>query len=129
MKSLTPTYSVTALPDNREVHFAMSGLFDIETLDRFTADLSAAGMPLVKSGGPIRVFGDLTGFVAQTRPVAQRIEKIVHESRKLGVERTAIITDTKLTALQYRRVNEGITVEIFDNKADAIFWLRNEVVA
>jgi hypothetical protein len=124
MSSLAPSFSVTSFPDLREVHFTASGLWDMDTLVAYQRELIAAGRPMFESGKKMRVFGDLTGFVTQTREIAEGIRVIVTESARLGTERTAILSDSPLAAMQYKRINEGINAEIFEERDEAMAWLR-----
>lgn len=124
MSSLAPSFTVSSLPDLREVHFTASGLWDMETLVAYQRELIAAGKPMFENGKKMRVFGDLTGFVTQTREIAEGIRLIVMESARLGTERTAIVSDSPLAAMQYKRINEGINAEIFEDRDEAITWLR-----
>jgi hypothetical protein len=126
MQSLAPSYSVSADLDRQEVHFAASGLWDEQVLAAFSSELLAKAKPFYSQGRKMYVFGDLTGFVTQKREIAEGIRLVVNESYKLGVVRTAIATDSKLAAMQYKRINEGINLEIFDDKAKAIAWLRDQ---
>jgi hypothetical protein len=124
MNTLSPSFSVSSFPERAEVHFAASGLWDMDTIVAFQRDLIAAGKPMFESGRKMRVFGDLTGFVTQKREIAEGIRMIVMESARLGTERTAIVSDSPLAAMQYKRINEGINAEIFEDRGEAMAWLR-----
>lgn len=122
---LTPSFSVKVELDNREVHFAARGLWDQEVLADFSRELLSKAKPLLDGNG-MRVFADLTGFVAQTREIAAGIGVIMKESGKLGMDRTALLSDSVLAAMQYKRLNEGIRTEVFENRAEALAWLRED---
>ena len=124
MENLTPTYSVTVDMDRREVHFTARGFWDMAVLAEFTRELLSSAKPLLSDGRGLRVFGDLTGFVTQTREVAEGIRLVMTESAKMGMERTAILSDSVLAAMQYKKVNEGISTEVFNERDKAIAWLR-----
>ena len=46
-------------------------------------------------------------------------------ARKFGLKRVAIMGASALVKLQYKRLSDGIEVEYFDNRDDAIRWLRS----
>lgn len=124
MQSLAPTFTVNADLEHGEVHYSATGLFDMDTIVDFQRELIARSRPLLERGEPFCSLGDLRGLVTQTKDVADAIRVIVVESQKLGVVRTAIVADNLLAKMQYKRLNEGINLEIFDNKSDAVNWLR-----
>jgi len=124
MEALKPTFTVTSDKARAEAHFACSGLWTMETMVEFQRALIEATKPMFLKGVKMRSLADLRGFVPQTREVAEAIEIVVREAIKLGTTHTAIVTDTKLTAIQYRRLNTGLELKVFDNVADARTWLR-----
>lgn len=124
MQTLAPTYSITADVERNEVHFAASGLWDMPTMVEFQRELLAKAKPLIERQAKILSLGDLRGLVTQTREVAEAMRVVIVESAKLGTVKTAIVSDNLLAKMQYKRLNEGINVEIFESKADAISWLR-----
>lgn len=126
MKDLSPSYTVVADLEKREVHFTAAGLWDETTLAGLSAELLKEAKPLYSQGLKIRVLGDLRGFVTQKREIADGIRLVVNESHRLGVTHTAIVADSTLAAMQYKRINEGINLEIFKTKSEAIDWLRSK---
>jgi hypothetical protein len=126
METLAPSFSVVPDMARNEIFFTAAGLWDDKVLADFSRELLSKGKPFFSEGIKMRVLGDLTGFVAQTREIAAGIRLIVTESARLGVIRTAIVTDSQLTKMQYKRVNDGINLEIFATKAQAIAWLRSD---
>ncbi|EAQ30631.1 hypothetical protein NAP1_07625 [Erythrobacter sp. NAP1] len=129
MQTLDPSFSVIADLDRREVHFSAAGFWDQNTLAEFSRELLEKAKPFYSQGRKMYVLGDLTGFVTQTREIAEGIRLVVSESARLGVVRTAIVTDSQLAAMQYKRINDGINLEIFETKADALDWLRSKEAA
>lgn len=125
METLTPSFSVVPDMVRNEVFFKVSGLWDADVLADFSRELLLQGKPFYSAGIKMRVLGDLTGFVTQKREIADGIRLVVHESARLGVVRTAIVADSALVTMQYKRINSGINLEIFDNRAEAIAWLRS----
>lgn len=124
METLTPSFSVSVDIPRREVHFTASGFWDMDVLADFQRELLNSAKPLFGTGEKMRVFGDLTGFVTQKREVAAGIRVVMEQSAKLGMERTAIVSDSTLAAMQYKRVNEGISTDVFQDKTMALEWLR-----
>ncbi len=126
MQSLAPSFSMTADLVRKEFHFTASGMWTEATLADFSRALLAEAKPFYSEGIKMRVLGDLTGFVTQTREIAEGIRVVVQESARLGVVRTAIISDSQLATMQYKRINDGINLKVFDDKAQALAWLRND---
>jgi hypothetical protein len=125
MDALAPSFSIQVDLDRDEVHFAASGLWDMPKMIEFQRDLLEKTKPLLERQASIMTLGDLRGLVPQTREVADAIRVVIVESQKLGVVKTAIVSDNLLAKMQYSRLNEGINAEMFDNKADALHWLRS----
>lgn len=107
-----------------EVHFAISGFWELDNMEAFLEDLNKASYPLVKEQKPIRVLGEMGGFLPQTRDTGDAISDHLKMSKKYGLERVAIITDSSLVKMQYRRLSQGIEVDFFEDKVSAIKWLR-----
>ena len=126
MGTLTPEFSVAPYIDRGEVHFTAKGLWDEETLVAFQRKIIEAGQPLFSEGKRMRVFGDLTGFVTQPPEIVEGIRIIMRESAKLGADKTAIVSDSILAAMQYKRMDTGLETEIFNQRGDALAWLRRE---
>lgn len=125
MQTLAPSFSVVPDLKRNEVFFTASGLWDAQVLADFSRELLARAKPFYSAGIKMRVLGDLTGFVTQTREIAEGIRLVVNESARLGVVRTAIVSDSKLAEMQYKRINDGINLEVFANRAEALAWLRS----
>ena len=123
--TLTPSFNVTVDTDRREVHFSARGLWNEQKLGDFSRELLSKAKPLFDGKG-MRVFADLNGFVTQTSEIASGIGVIMKESAKLGMDRTALVSDSALAAMQYKRLNEGIRTEVFENRATALAWLRED---
>ena len=128
MEPLDPTFSITVDLDRDEVHFSNAGLWDMPKMIEFQRDLLYKAKPLIERRAQIRALGDFRGLVTQTREVADAMRVVIVESAKLGVVKTAIVSDNLLAQMQYKRLNQGVgggEVEIFESKADALHWLRN----
>ncbi len=126
MATLAPSFSVSNDIVRGEIHYACSGFWTMETMVDFQRELIAAARPLFEAGRPIRSFADLRGFVAQTQEVSEAIKFAIGEAVKLGTVRSAILTDSMLTAMQYKRLNVGLEIELFEDKDEALKWLRDD---
>ena len=126
MERLKPSFSVTRYDALGEVHFAASGLWTLETMVEFQRELIVKSKPLFEKGIPMRSLADLRGFVAQDKTVAAAIRTVVAEAIKLGTVQTAIITDSVLVKMQYERLNDGLELATFENKDEALNWLRSK---
>lgn len=124
MNHLAPTYSVQVDRDRHELHFVTSGLFDAAKMEECVQEIGRQVAPLLSKGQKIRALGDLSEFVTQTRDVAEKMQKTLVDAQKFGVERTAIFITSSLVALQYKRLSTGLPIKIFDNRSDALLWLR-----
>ena len=122
--TLEPHYSVTRIDDSGEIHFSMSGFWSMETMAEFQRELLAAGKPFFENGIKMRSLADLRGFVAQNKDVSNAIRTVVVEAIKLGTIRSAVVYDSMLVKMQYARLNEGLDLETFESKDEAIKWLR-----
>ena len=124
MSDLQPRFTVSNDLGHNEVHFSVSGFWKEDTAASFIREISAASAPLIASGKPFRVLGDLSAMVTQDRQIADILRRTLARSQQAGMERIAIVTQSQLVRLQYKRVSERITVEFFDGKIDALHWLR-----
>ncbi|MDN3644986.1 STAS/SEC14 domain-containing protein [Pontixanthobacter aestiaquae] len=122
--TLAPTFSVSTVPNRKEVHYSASGLWTLEKLPELEAALFEGSKEFIERKRSFRVMGDLRDFAVQTRPVAEQMEQIQIASAKFGVERMALICSSMLVRKQFERVSEAVNFEIFDNEATALDWLR-----
>lgn len=124
MDELTPTYSVSVDAERNELHFTTSGLFDTASMDAFNQEIAKAVGPILAQKRRMRAFGDLTGYAVQTREISAKMAETLAAAEAVGIERVAIVLTTTLVRIQFQRVSEGRNVKIFENKADALEWLR-----
>ena len=124
LQNLDPTFHVEIDRQRRELHFMTSGLFDQENMDRFLREVAQKAGPLLAQKRPMRALGDLTGFVTQTRAIGEKMAETLSNAEDAGIERTAIIITSNILKMQYQRVSEGRNVAIFENRAQALQWLR-----
>jgi hypothetical protein len=125
MSNLVPYYSVTVDDVRGELHFVTSGLFDRQTMDAFLAEVGKAIGPLLKQKRRLRALGDLRGYVTQTREIGEKMARTLEQAEAVGIERTAIIINSAMLKMQYKRVSEGRKVQIFEDADAALAWLRS----
>lgn len=118
------THSHRLLEEQCEVHYACSGFWDQDGMRHLLGLLSEAVIPLIKAGKPIYAMGDFTGYVPQDRETADLIGRHLAASQQAGLRRSAVVGASPLVKMQYKRISQGIDVEYFDTKNDALDWLR-----
>ena len=101
MDALAPSFSIQVDLDRDEVQFAASGLWDMPKMIEFQRDLLEKTKPLLERQASIMTLGDLRGLVPQTREVADAMRVVIVESQKLGVVKTAIVSDNLLAKMQF----------------------------
>jgi SpoIIAA-like len=125
MSSLAPSFTVTRDDARGELHFVTSGLFDRKSMDAFLAEVGKAIGPLLKQKRKLRALGDLRGYVTQTREIGEQMARTLEQAEAVGIERTAIIINSAVLKMQYKRVSEGRNVQIFEDADTALAWLRS----
>lgn len=124
MTNLAPSFDVSSELDRNEIHFTAKGLWDEQSLEAFREAMRMEMKPIVERGEKMRFLADLRGFVPQERNVSAAIEHLIDESHKFGNERTALVADSVLTIMQHHRLNKETNLQVFDNKVEAVTWLR-----
>ena len=124
MDTLAPSFSVTRNDDLREIYYTISGLFTLGTVNEMFAELSRVAQPFVEDRKGFRVLGDLRGFSVQTREVVEKIQLSQDRSAKVGGNKMAILYSSVLVKQQFRRVSDALELGMFENKAEALIWLR-----
>jgi len=124
MASLAPVFSVTRDDARREVHYALSGLFTVEAIDRFLEELRRTAKPFIEDRRGFRAVGDLRQCSVQPRDVAERMQMSQDISAKVGVTRMAIIYSSVLQMQQLRRVSGALEMGYFEDMGEALDWLR-----
>ncbi len=124
MVTLAPSYTVKRLDRERELHFALRGLFSLKLAQEAQSALVHECKALSANGRKFKGLGDLSELPVQTREVSEQI-RLAHEAAPvLGMERLALVGATVLLQQQYKRVREKLTLEFFDSRGDALNWLR-----
>ncbi|MDY7099047.1 MAG: hypothetical protein SXU28_12985 [Pseudomonadota bacterium] len=126
MDRLKPTYSVRMDEERGELHFVTSGLFDAPTMAAFLREVARQAGPVLASGRKLRAFGDLTDYVTQTKEIGEQMAQTLAQAESSGIEKTAIVINSAILKMQYKRVSEGRNVEIFETAEDALRWLRGD---
>jgi len=124
MNALTKNHKVTRDVETGEVYFEIGGFWKLGEMQAFLRELNEAAAPIVAQRTPIRVLGEMEGFLPQDRQTGEAIRNHLMMSRKYGLQRVAIVSAPVLVKLQYRRFSQGIEVEFFDTRNEAIAWLR-----
>ncbi|MEQ5786278.1 hypothetical protein J3454_00065 [Erythrobacter sp. NFXS35] len=124
MVTTAPSHEVTRNVRLGEIYFAIGGFWKLEQMRAFLDELINAAAPIVKQRTPIRVLGEMEGFLAQDRQTGAAIRDHLMMSQKYGLQRVAIVSAPALVKLQYSRLSQGIEVEFCDSKMQALVWLR-----
>lgn len=125
MSSLAPVHSIALNEVQAELHFTIGGFWTPEAMGEFLYDLGEAAKPLMRSRTRFSVLGDLRRFVPQDQATAMTIRESLLLAQKNGMERFAVVADSSLLKIQYRRITEGIDVRFFDTPSTAEAWLRS----
>lgn len=126
MSDLDPESSVTSDRSRGEVYFAVSGFFSLEQMNAALRELDKAAYPIAKAGKPVRVFGDMTGFVAQDRATGEAIRDHLVRSLEAGLQKVALVAPSALVRMQYEQLSQGVNVGFFRHRDAALEWLRSE---
>lgn len=124
MATLEKYHSIHADEAHAELHYTIGGYWTEETMKDFLTELARAAMPFIKRKQPFAAIGDLSDFVPQDRETAAAIRDSLMMAKQNGLNRFALIGPSALVKLQYKRLGEGLDMEFFDSKADALAWLR-----
>lgn len=124
MSELKPKFTILIDEARREVHYAVSGFWASEDMTRFQSALLHKGKDLITSGKGFNVLGDMSGLAVQDRVMADSMRFLMAESTKLGMKRQAFVITSPLLKMQFERLADPANTQIFDNKGDAVAWLR-----
>lgn len=124
MTTLAPSFTISTDLEKSELRFSASGFWNKEAVFDFVTKLGEAAMPFIQRGEPFYAFADYTGAVAQKAESGEIIRKNIEVSAKLGLKRIAVIGAIALVKLQYERLSPYVDVAFFDDKVDALRWLR-----
>lgn len=127
MSELRPRFTILIQERHREVHYAASGFWSTEDMARFQSALLEKTKPLIEAAKGFNVMGDMSGLAVQDRMMADAMRLMMRESVKLGMRKQAFLITAPLLKMQFDRLVDGTNTQIFDNKGDAIAWLRDAV--
>lgn len=125
MSQLAPSHTIFLKEAQAELHFAIRGFWTCEDMKAFLFELGEAAKPLMRASTPFSAVGDLRGFVPQDRATAEAIRESLLMAQGNGMERFAVVADSSLVKLQYRRITDGIEASFFDAPSEADAWLRS----
>ena len=125
MVSTTPSSSTSLDEPRGELHFTVGGFWERDAMRGFLGELDETALPLVKARRSILAVGDFTEFVPQDRATADTIRDHLMNACKFGLKRVAIVGASPLMTMQYRRLSQGVEVEFFTDKSEALDWLRS----
>jgi len=124
MSELKPRFTILIDEPRREAHYAVSGFWAAQDMVRFQNALLEKGKTLFTSGKGYSVLGDMSGLAVQDRVMAGSMRTLIEQAVKLGMQRQAFVITSPLLKMQFDRLVEGSTTEIFPTKDDALHWLR-----
>ena len=90
----------------------------------FLDQLAEGASEFIRRKQSFNSLADLSEFVPQDQRTAAAIRDSLMQARKFGLKRFAIISDSTLVRMQYRRITSGLEVEFFHSKGDALRWMR-----
>lgn len=118
-------YEARLVEDQCELHYSCGGMWNEESMQGMFDSFTETVMPLLEARKQYSSVGDFTKALPQDRETADVIIANLEQASKYGLKRSAIIGASPLTKLQYRRVAASVDVEFFDNRADALRWVRS----
>ena len=126
MQDLKQSFDIKADQDRREIHFSIGGVWSTDEMSEFLRKLGGAAKPLIESPGSFAALGDLSKFVTQQREVAEAIGRSLADAKAHGLNRFAVITDSTLLQMQYKRIAGDLPIAFFGDVASAQRWLRGQ---
>lgn len=129
MEQLERTQEIRTDRAHSELHFAIGGFWTLETMRAFLDELAKAAIPFIKARETFSALGDLRHFVPQDRETADAIRQSLLLAQTNGLTRFAVVSESSLVRMQYRRITSGLDVEFFDMPSEAEQWLRTASAA
>lgn len=118
-------FSVSVDEARRELHFTASGVFDAQSMAALNIEIAKGVNPILAQQRTLRALGDLSDYRIQSREISAEMAETLAAAEAVGIERVAIIMTCANLRDTYRGVTESETVKIFDNRDDALGWLRS----
>ncbi|KLE31747.1 STAS/SEC14 domain-containing protein [Aurantiacibacter gangjinensis] len=123
MEHLKPWHELALDTEHREVHFTLGGFFTLDEMKSFVREMDQLALTLITTGPTMKGLGDLRNLVPQRAEVAEFTRSHLVTAQKAGLTHVAIMAPP-LVRMQYRRLSEGLEVGFFDDKPEALAWLR-----
>ncbi|APE27750.1 hypothetical protein BMF35_a0921 [Aurantiacibacter gangjinensis] len=105
------------------MHFTLGGFFTLDEMKSFVREMDQLALTLITTGPTMKGLGDLRNLVPQRAEVAEFTRSHLVTAQKAGLTHVAIMAPP-LVRMQYRRLSEGLEVGFFDDKPEALAWLR-----
>ncbi|MEM7780520.1 MAG: STAS/SEC14 domain-containing protein [Pseudomonadota bacterium] len=125
MQTLAPSFNVSRVDSAREIHWSAAGLWTEAVLQDLQSDLLKTAKPFLEDQKGFRVLGDLREMAVQPGHMAEKMRQSQEASAALGVDRMALVYSSMLVRQQFRRVSEALNCEFFEDRVEAIAWLRS----
>lgn len=124
MEDLKTDYTISTDFEHNVLLYTVAGFWNEASMKDFLVELGRAAKPFIKAGEPFGALGDLSHFVPQTRETAAAIRDSLMLAKKNGMDRVALVTESALVQMQYKRIGEGLDMAFFTAKTDALTWIR-----
>ena len=124
MQEENPTFSVSVDEGRRELHFTASGVFDAQSMAALNLEIAKGVNPILAEQRTMRALGDLSRYRIQAREISAKMAETLAAAEAVGIERVAIIMTCENLRDTYRGVAESETVKVFNNREEALGWLR-----
>lgn len=99
---MKPQFSISIEGHDRTIRLRMSGLFDLDAMDRFYEDYKRKSSTY--AGTPHLILADLRGMSPSSPEVAARLGEVIEYSRQIGAVCCAHLSDDTVTQLQAARL-------------------------
>jgi hypothetical protein len=118
-------YEISLDRDRKLLRGVMTGLWDIQTLDRYEVEREAALRGAGWRSGEYDYLVDLRGHPVQPRDVAAKADEY-YRIFKTRPRKFALIVSSALARMQVARVVKGTQERLFDNEEEALAWLAEK---
>ncbi len=118
-------YEISLDKDRKLLRVVMTGLWDIQTLDRFEVEREAAVRGAGWRSGEYGYLLDLRGHPVQPRDVSAKGGEY-YRTFQPRPRKLALIITSALARMQVTRVIKGMQERFFDNEEAALAWLAEE---
>lgn len=112
------------------VRLKLSGIWDIDTVDRYAVAAQAAFSELTGAGVGIascRALIDLRRHGVQPREVTERIQGWLNLALSDGARHAVLLSESALHRMQAQRVGSAFDAAFFSDETEALDWLSQGV--